>query len=767
MLGFTGPIESLTPAMADAAELAFKEASASGELLGGLRIDPIRGDSTCVNSSTAVKNAKKLIKQKVVAIMGADCSGVTGAIANKVTVPNGVVLISPSATSPGLTNLNDKGLFFRTAPSDARGAEVLAQVTKEKGIRSVAITYTNDDYGKGMANNYRTALQKYGIKVTTSLAHEDGKGNYKVDVRKLSAAGGDALAVLGYLDQGGRGIIDQSLKSDAFDKFILSDGMIGSSLTNKFGKKLNKSFGLIPGSTSIGASLFSDFSKKNGVNPTGPYTSESYDAAALIVLAMQAGGSADRASIAKNVMAVANGPGTKIYAGQLKKGLRLLSQGKQINYEGASNIEFTKVGESFGSFLVKDIKKGKFKTARTISGVGAQQTTVITKIFKKIKPKKESKEKIKKVVKKQEEFVPVFDTDETPPLLTIKENITVSSANYEIIGKVSDEGSALDKIYIKVDGSFYPVKKGNFQISRFSPVDETIKIVAIDQWGNETKKTINVIVKVENKTVVKKLDPLNPLEIKAKFKKNKVALIIGIESYDNTSKALYANRDAKFFYEYAKKAFGIEDSNIKLLIDNDAGLVNSLSIISKWLPGKIEEDKTDLIIFFAGHGLASNDGKELYLLAKDSDADLLARTALSRTEIFNTIKKLKPKSTTIFLDACYTGFSRENETLLASARPVRIVPDNQNDIPDNFTIFSASKLQQISSGLEEAKHGIFSYYLMKGLEGKADGNNDKKITNGELLAYMDKNVSRKASEQGREQNPELLGDKEKIIIQFK
>ena len=409
MLGFTGPIESLTPAMADAAELAFKEASASGELLGGLRIDPIRGDSTCVNSSTAVNNAKKLIKQKVVAIMGADCSGVTGVIANKVTVPNGVVLISPSATSPGLTNLNDKGLFFRTAPSDARGAEVLAQVTKEKGISSVAITYTNNGYGKSMANNYRTALQKYGIKVTTSLAHEDGKGNYIEDVRKLSAAGGDALAVIGYLDQGGRGIIDQSLKSDVFDKFVLSDGMIGSSLTDKFGKKLNKSFGLLPGSTSIGASLFTDFSKKNGIDPTGPYTSESYDAAALIVLAMQAGGSADRASIGKNVMAVANGPGKKIYPGQLKKGLKLLSQGKQINYEGASNIEFTKVGESFGSFLVKDIKRGKFKTARTISGVGAQQTTVATKIAKKIKPKKESKEKLTKVIKKQEEFVPVFD----------------------------------------------------------------------------------------------------------------------------------------------------------------------------------------------------------------------------------------------------------------------------------------------------------------------------------------------------------------------
>ena len=377
MLGFTGPIESLTPAMADAAELAFKEASVSKELLDGKTITPLRTDSTCVNSSIAVNNAKKLINKNVVAIMGADCSGVTGAVASNVTVPNGVVLISPSATSPRLTKLNDNGFFFRTAPSDARGGEVLAQVTKEKGIRSVAITYTNNDYGKGMAGIYKEALKKYGIRVTTSIAHEDGKSNYKPEVNKLSLAGGEVLAVIGYLDQGGRGIIDQSLKSGAFDKFVLSDGMIGSSLTNKFGKKLNNSFGLLPGSTSIGTSLFADFSRKNGVNATSPYTGESYDAAALIVLAIQAGGSSDRESIKKNMMAVANGPGTKIYPGQLKKALKLLREGKQINYEGATNIEFTKVGETFGSFLAQDIKKGKFKTERMISGVGPEQNTIL------------------------------------------------------------------------------------------------------------------------------------------------------------------------------------------------------------------------------------------------------------------------------------------------------------------------------------------------------------------------------------------------------
>ena len=103
ILGFTGPIESLTPAMAASAELAFKEASDSGSLLGGQKISVERADSTCVDSAAATAAAEGLVSGGVVAIMGADCSGVTGAIATNVAVPNGVVMISPSATSPGLT----------------------------------------------------------------------------------------------------------------------------------------------------------------------------------------------------------------------------------------------------------------------------------------------------------------------------------------------------------------------------------------------------------------------------------------------------------------------------------------------------------------------------------------------------------------------------------------------------------------------------------------------------------------------------------------
>ena len=364
ILGFTGPIESLTPAMRDSAKLAFKEASDSGSLLGGKTITVLEGDSTCVDSAAAQAAATQLVSEGVAAIMGADCSGVTGAIATNVAVPNGVVMISPSATSPGLTDLDDKGLFFRTAPSDARGGQILADITKDRGVKSVAVTYTNNDYGKGLADVYAAAAKAHGIEVTAVAAHEDGKADYSAEVATLASAGGDAVAVIGYLDQGGKGIIQASLDSGAFDTFILSDGMIGDSLTDAFGKDLNKSFGSLPGSTGKGATVFADVAKAGGIDSSGPYTGESYDAAALIVLAMQAGGSADRGSIAKNVMAVANGPGKKIYPGELKKALDLLAKGKGVDYEGATGVNFTDVGEAEGSFLEKEIKGGKFKTKK-------------------------------------------------------------------------------------------------------------------------------------------------------------------------------------------------------------------------------------------------------------------------------------------------------------------------------------------------------------------------------------------------------------------
>ena len=359
ILGFTGPIESLTPDMAAGAELAFNEASNSGEFLNGSKINIIRADSTCIDSAAATSAAEGLVSQGVTAIMGADCSGVTGAVLSNVAVPNGVPMISPSATSPALTTAEDNGLFFRTAPSDARGGEVLADITADRGISSVAITYVNTDYGVGLADVYEAAAIARGINVTAKTAHEGDKADYSAEVGVLSSAGGDALVVIGYLDQGGNQIIQGSLDSGAFDTFVLSDGMIGDSLTDTFGSDIDGSFGSMPGSLGAGAQKFKAYAEANGVNPS-VYVGESYDAAALIVLAMSLGKSDDSATVAANIMKVANGPGTKIYAGELAKALKLTQAGFAVDYDGATDVNFTDVGEAFGAFIEKGIDGGSF-----------------------------------------------------------------------------------------------------------------------------------------------------------------------------------------------------------------------------------------------------------------------------------------------------------------------------------------------------------------------------------------------------------------------
>ena len=260
--------------------------------------------------------------------MGADCSGVSIAVANNVAVPNGVVMVSPSATTPALSTIDDKGYFFRTAPSDARQGEVLAQVAKARGIKVIAVTYTNNDYGKGLTNSFSNAFKAAGGKVVLAVAHEDGKADYSAEVGALVASGAEHLAVFGYIDKGGKGIIQASLDAGAFDKFILADGMVGESLVKSIGKALNGSIATAPGSNSPNATKFKDAAKKAGLNGDSPYAGEGYDAAALIVLAAQAAGSVDRAAIRSKILEVSNAPGEKIGPTELGKALKLLADGK-------------------------------------------------------------------------------------------------------------------------------------------------------------------------------------------------------------------------------------------------------------------------------------------------------------------------------------------------------------------------------------------------------------------------------------------------------
>ena len=364
VLGFTGPIESLTPHMADGAELAMKEVTESGALLGGKTVTSVRADSTCVDAAAATTAAERLITAEgVKAIMGADCSGVTTAILANVALPNGIVMISPSATSPGLSTAEDNGLFFRTAPSDARQGVVMTEILMEEGIKSVALTYTNNDYGKGLADAFQSSYEAAGGTITISAAHEDGKADYSAEVGALAAAGGDRLVVAGYIDQGGAGIVRGAIDAGAFDTFHFPDGMIGSALAENFGSEINGSTGQHPGTDSPGAAKF-EAMVAGAFEATSPFAPESYDAAALIMLAMQAAGSAESADFKSKVMDVANAPGEQIFPGELAKALKILADGGEIDYVGATAVELIGAGESAGNYRQIIVKDGKIETAK-------------------------------------------------------------------------------------------------------------------------------------------------------------------------------------------------------------------------------------------------------------------------------------------------------------------------------------------------------------------------------------------------------------------
>ncbi len=358
LIGFTGPIESLTGPMAAGAELAMTEVTESGKLLDAATVTPMRADTGCIDNGLSTSNAERLIADGINGLIGGDCSGVTGAILQNVAIPNGMVMISPSATSPGLSTVEDNDLFFRTAPSDAREGQVMAEILQERGVESIALTYTNNDYGKGLADAIESNFKAIGGEVTIVAAHEDGKADYSAEMGALASAGGDLLVVAGYLDQGGLGIINAALDTGAFDTFGLPGGMIGDSLPTNVGSALNGSYGQIAGSGGEGIEKLKEMAG-DAFDATSPYTPESYDAAALFMLAMQAADSTDPAEYGKHILDVANAPGEKIYPGELAKALDIIRDGGDVDYVGASAVELIGPGESAGTYRMIEVQDEK------------------------------------------------------------------------------------------------------------------------------------------------------------------------------------------------------------------------------------------------------------------------------------------------------------------------------------------------------------------------------------------------------------------------
>ncbi|MFL2895402.1 MAG: ABC transporter substrate-binding protein [Candidatus Pelagibacter sp.] len=365
LLGFTGVVESLTPSMADSSELAFKELINDKNKDNEISFKIIRADTACNNIKLAKDAAKKIINNGASAIIGAACPNITINIAKEISVPENILMISPADTSNELIELKDDGLVFRTTPSKIRGSKILADITKDRGIRKVAISYSNDKDYKKFAKAYREALDKKNIKTSIMLSHNKDTNDYSKHISTLSAAGGDALAVISDLNLGGDQIIKSTLDTGMFETFILNESMIEQNIINDFKKKdLKKSFGYVQGLSNLGSEKFINLAQKSGVDPFSPYTGESYDAAAIIILSNFAKIFSGNDSIKDVIYSVANKPGVKIYPGEITKAIKILREGKSINYEGATRVEFDKFGDAIGSFLEVDLKKGKLKSKK-------------------------------------------------------------------------------------------------------------------------------------------------------------------------------------------------------------------------------------------------------------------------------------------------------------------------------------------------------------------------------------------------------------------
>ncbi|MCV0393916.1 MAG: ABC transporter substrate-binding protein [Rhizobiaceae bacterium] len=362
--GFTGPIESLVPPIFEGAKLAVTQINEQGGILDG-ELTLVQGDSTCADATAASNAADRMVNsENVTALVGPLCSGETIAAANSAAIPGGVVLVSPAATSPALSDLDDNDLVFRTTPSDAYSGEVLARLLRDKGHDNIAITYVNNDYGKGFAEALQGSFEELGGTVAANEAHEDGKADYRAEIGSLASSGAQMLVVLAYVDGSGQTIIRQALESGDFAEFAGGDGMIGDSLVTAIGEgKLDGFIGTKIGSSETpGTAIYAEAATAAGLDPAASFAAQAYDAAFLLALAVQKKGSGDREGLSEALREVASAPGETILPGEWEKAKQLLADGQDINYEGASGShEFDEKGDVPGVVIETVIEGPGFK----------------------------------------------------------------------------------------------------------------------------------------------------------------------------------------------------------------------------------------------------------------------------------------------------------------------------------------------------------------------------------------------------------------------
>ena len=337
LIDATGDLAVFGPPIVLATDLAALLINEAGGI-DGRQIEMIHRDSG-TSPQIATDAASALVNvDGVEAIVGSLSSGVSLAVAESVTIPNGAVLVSPASTSPALSSLDDNDLVFRTTVSDAFQGVILAQVANELGYENVATMYINNAYGEGLSTVFAETLESLGGTVSASVPIEGGQASYTSELRQASQGGATVLMAMSYPETAGV-YLREAVEGQFFEEFMFVDGTKNQEMFDAVGAdNFEGNYGTAPGSPGTPSqTAFQDlYASKLGGDPSSIFISEAFDAAAILALAIAEAGSEDGDDIKAAIRKVANAPGEQVGPGDLAKALQLISEGKDIDYVGAA-----------------------------------------------------------------------------------------------------------------------------------------------------------------------------------------------------------------------------------------------------------------------------------------------------------------------------------------------------------------------------------------------------------------------------------------------
>lgn len=235
-----------------------------------------------------------------------------------------------------------------------------------------------------------------------------------------------------------------------------------------------------------------------------------------------------------------------------------------------------------------------------------------------------------------------------------------------------------------------------------------------------------------------------------------VAVVIGISQYreKDIPQVPFAKRDSETVASYLQNVAAIRRENIKILSDNGATRSDIEDVVEQWLPRHTTGSST-VVFYYAGHGALDPATGDTYLVPHEGHPESPATRMYPLKRLYEKLAALPAKSVTVFLDSCFSGGGR---SIAMRGRPIVITSDNISMNSGKLTILAAASANQISSDLERARHGLFTYFLLKGMRGEADTSRDGWVDLYELSSFVKTNVNSTAvSELNREQNPVLLG----------